>query len=197
MKTAAIAMFAVSSCCHAVSPAPLITETPNPNAPEQVRQQYGQLIGDWACQGENQQQDGSWQKSPGMATWSWYYVLDGYAVQDVWQPSKQASAGATMGTNLRTYDAENNIWNIVWTTTSNANLEQYRSAYRNKELHIYAERPASNVFPSHLMHITFHNISASHFDWKYESSGLTDGQTWQEFARLSCDRIPASTKTDS
>lgn len=186
MKLSPVILFFITFTATAA--APLITDKPVPDAPEAVQQQYGQLVGHWLCESESRQQDGTWQKSPNKATWSWYYVLDGYAVQDVWQPSGQ-SPGAAMGTNLRSYDAENNIWNVVWTTTSNPTLEQYRSAYRNGELHIYAERPASASFPSHLMHITFHNISDDHFDWKYESSGLTDGQNWTEFSRLSCDRI--------
>lgn len=194
MRPVVLAALILSIPSFAITPAPLVTETLGENAPEQVQQQYGQLVGHWACKGENRQQDGSWQASPGMATWSWYYVLDGYAVQDVWQPPKEAPPSAAMGTNLRTYDVANNIWNVVWTTTSNANLEQFRSAYRNEQLHIYAERPASGSFPSHLMHITFHDISDDHFDWKYESSGLTDGQNWTEVSRLSCDRQSPESK---
>lgn len=62
---------------------------------------------------------------------------------------------------------------------------------------MYAERAASELFPSHLMHITFYNISEEHFDWRYESSGLTDGQTWREVSRLSCKRSQGGTDPDS
>ena len=166
------------------------TLKPNAAAPEEV-QQFGQLVGSWQCTGENLQQDGTWQESPGVSTWEWYYVLDGYAVQDVWLPDTEANPNASQGTNLRTFDPETGIWDVVWTTQNVPTIEKYRAAYRNDEAHIHAERPATKVFPSHLMHITFHNISDGHFDWKYEASGLTDGQNWQEQARLSCDRVGA------
>ncbi len=166
----------------------IATLEPNPAAPVEV-QQFGQLVGSWQCRGENLQPDGTWQESPGVSTWNWYYILDGYAVQDLWIPDTEASPNASQGTNLRTFDPETGIWDVVWTTQNVPAIEKYRAAYRNDEIHIYAERPATKVFPSHLMHITFHNISEDHFDWKYEASGLTDGQNWQEQARLSCDRV--------
>ncbi len=167
--------------------APLIADGPNPNAPEEVKQ-YGQLAGHWQCKSFNLQPDGNWAESPGLATWSWYYVLEGYAVQDVWLPDRNANAAAPMGTNLRTFDPGTGLWEMVWTTQQVPRLEKYRASYRNGEIHMYAERPASASFPKHLMHITFHNIGETHFDWKYESSGLTDGKNWREVARLSCDK---------
>ena len=88
---------------------------PNPKAPDAVREEYGQFVGSWSCQGYNRQQDGRWQASPGRATWNWYYVMDGFAIQDVWIPST-ASTGGALGINLRTYDAESANWQMVWAT---------------------------------------------------------------------------------
>lgn len=187
MRAIAIPLLVLTGLTRAAT-APLIAEGPEPDAPDALHQ-YGQLVGHWACSGENHQPDGSWKKTPGKATWSWYWVLGGRAVQDVWKPSPEAPATASMGTNLRTYDAESGTWHVVWTTIANPHMEVYRSAWRNDALHIQAERPASSNWPAHLAHITFHNISDDHFDWKYESSALTDGQNWQEVSRLSCDRV--------
>ena len=182
---------ALLASAGAVSAGGIASTAANPDAPAEV-QQFGQLVGSWQCKGENLQPDGTWQASPGTSVWDWYYVLDGYAVQDVWRPHTSGNPNAAQGTNLRTYDPETGIWDVVWTTQNVPAIEKYRAAYRNDEIHIVAERPSNQFFPSHLMHITFHNIDEDHFDWRYEASGLTDGQNWQEQARLSCDRVRAS-----
>lgn len=153
--------------------------------------QYGQLAGDWQCTSESLKQDGSWVKSPGTATWSWYYVLGGHAIQDVWQPPSDAGPDAAVGTNLRIYDVETGLWRMVWTTAKQADFDTFRASYRDGEILIYGERPQTAAFRAHLARITFHNIGERHFDWKYESSGPADGRKWREVVRLSCDRIPA------
>ena len=169
------------------APAVLVSNGPHPDAPEALME-YGQLVGNWQCKDHNLQQDGSWKESPGIATWSWYFMLDGHAVFDVWRPAPNAAGKVFSGTNLRTYDADTGIWNIVWTNTSSARIEAFQSSFRNDSIHITTERQASATFPKHMMHITFFNISEDHFDWKYESSPVTDGQNWREVSRLSCDR---------
>ena len=177
-----IPVFAVAS-----NPAPLVSDGPHPDAPEALME-YGQLVGNWQCKSHGLQPDGSWKEAEGVNTWTWYFVLDGHAVQDVWQPSANADGKVLPGTNLRTYDAETGIWNVIWTLTSSPRIESFISSYRNDTIHITTERAASATFPSHMMHISFYNISDGHFDWKYESSPLTDGQNWREVSRLSCDR---------
>jgi len=116
-------------------------------------------------------------------------VLDGRAVQDVWKPLANADGQVLQGTNLRTYDAETGIWNVAWTISSSARIETFISSYRDGVIHISAQRAATGVFPAHMMHISFYNISGQHFDWKYETSPLTDGKNWSEISRLSCDRV--------
>ena len=152
---------------------------------------FGQLEGHWSCTSESRQADGTWAAGTGKGTWSWYYILEGYAVQDVWLPDRKANPGAAMGSNIRTYDVANARWDVVWTTQQAPAFERYKAAFRNGEIHMFAERPAGGGFPSHLMRITFHNFTADHFDWRYEASGLTDGKNWQEQSRLSCDRMPS------
>ena len=159
---------------------PLTHAGPNENAPPEVKQ-FGQLAGHWSCVSETRQADGTFKTVPGIATWSWYYILEGYAVQDVWLPDRQQNAQAPMGTNIRTYDAVNGWWDVVWSTQQAPAFERYRASYRNNELHMFAERPANGGFPRHLMRVTF-------LDWRYEASGLTDGLNWQETSRLSRDR---------
>ncbi len=167
----------------AAGPVPIVSPGPNPEAPKQV-QQYGQLQGSWSCVGTNLQPDGTWQSSGPAATWSWYYVLDGYAVQDVWKPA----AGA-VGTNLRTYDAEADKWYMVWATSAQARFDEFEATFDDGNIVMTGDRWARGSIPQHAARITFHNISKQRFDWKYESSPPVDAKTWTEMFRLSCARI--------
>jgi hypothetical protein len=179
-------MCLMSGALHA-TPVALSAPAAHPDAPAEL-QQYGRFVGSWYCQSEARQADGSWQKTPGRATWSWYYVLDGHAIQDVWQPSPEVVPAAAVGTNLRIYDAEAGVWRMVWTTSRQSYFDTFRAIERDGEILMYGERPKTAAFAAHLARITFHNIGENHFDWKYESSGPADGRQWREVARLSCDR---------
>ena len=187
MKYLSILLLIFPVFALAGTPAALVTDGPHPDAPEALME-YGQLVGNWQCKSLSPQPDGSWKQAEGLNTWTWYYVLDGRAIQDVWKPTANADGKVFPGTNLRTYDAETGIWNVVWTIASSARIEPFISSFRNDIIHITTERAASATFPAHMMHISFYNISEQHFDWKYESSPLTDGQNWREVSRLSCDR---------
>jgi hypothetical protein len=167
---------------HAGESAALVASGPNANAPEQV-QQFGQLMGNWSCQGSAPQPDGSWQDSPSRAAWTWYYVLDGFAVQDVWKPGNPK---APMGTNLRTYDAETDSWLMVWATQTQARFDHFTATFQDGQIVMLGDRWARPAFAAHKARITFFNIDETHYDWKYE--GSTDGETWSEQSRLDCDR---------
>ena len=168
----------------AAQTASLVATDPNPDAPEAV-QQFGQLQGNWSCLGSSRQPDGSWKPGEHPATWSWYYVLDGFAVQDVWKPGNPNGA---MGTNLRTYDPESQSWNMVWATTGQARFDHFTASYEDGNLVMRGERWARAAFQAHDSRITFHNIGAQHFDWKYETAALQGEQQWNEISRIACDR---------
>lgn len=187
MKKLYFLLHLFSASLTAGVPADLVSAGPHPDAPEGIME-YGQLVGSWQCKGFRLQPDGSWKEAEGVNTWTWYFVLDGRAVQDVWKPRANTEGQVFQGTNLRTYDAETGIWNVAWTISSSARIETFISSYRDGVIHISAQRAANGVFPAHMMHIPFYNISGQHFDWKYETSALTDGKNWSEISRLSCDR---------
>ena len=184
---AVIAFGCLAAAAAPATPVPLSAQGAHPEAPDEL-EQYGQFVGSWRCAGQSLQPDGKWQKSPGLATWTWYYVLDGHAIQDVWHPATEAGPDAAVGTNLRIYDAEAGLWRMVWATATQSHFDTFRATYRDGEILMYGERPPSKAYGAHLARITFHNIDARHFDWKYESSGPADARRWREVARLSCDR---------
>ena len=162
----------------------------NPEAPAGVAQ-YGQFEGTWKCAPAFRNAKGEWQESPARPTWVWHYVLNGHAVQDVWIPDPEnAPPTAAMGTNLRVYDAENDRWDMVWTTESLGAFQVFQARMVDGEIVMHGDIEAGQR-PAHLARITFHNIGKQHFDWKYEASAPGDGENWQLQSTLACDRAPA------
>ncbi len=166
---------------HATS---LLFSGRNPDAPAGV-DQYGQFAGTWECVPASRQPDGSMLESEFRPTWIWSYVLNGAAVQDTWIPDPEAPAG--MGTNLRVYNPEHDSWEMVWTTESMGGFQSFTAKLSDGNMVMHGDLPAG-TFPAHLARITFHNIQADHFDWKYEASAPGDGESWQLQSTLSCDR---------
>ncbi len=98
MKHIPYLMLLISTIATASAPAALIGDGPHPDAPEALME-YGQLVGNWQCKSLSPQPDGSWKQAEGVNTWTWYYVLDGRAIQDVWKPTANADGKIFSGTN--------------------------------------------------------------------------------------------------
>lgn len=151
-------------------------------------QQYGQFVGTWRCTPAFIDANGEWQTPPTRPTWVWHWVLNGTAVQDVWMPDPDtAPQAAVMGTNLRVYDPEEDRWDMVWTTETLAGFQRFTARMENDEIVMHGAIPAGQR-PAHDARITFHDIQAERFEWKYEASAPGDGENWQTFSTLSCER---------
>lgn len=159
---------------------------PNPEAPSELKQ-YGRLVGEWSCSQSSLQPDGSWKDAPALATWTWFYTLDGHAVQDVWQTPPELGGG--VGTNIRVYDPEQNQWDVVWTTNTLKVFDRFVARFENGDIVMHGDLPnRAPGPPAHKARITFHSIQADSFDWRYDASGPNDGTQWAEQARMHCDR---------
>ena len=178
-----IVAFALVAATVSLQP---LSEIPADDASDGVDAGFGQLVGPaWNCQGSSAQPDGSWKDGPGKATWLFQYALEGHAVQDFWYPP--AAAQGAPGTNLRTYDAENDRWYMVWATAQQARFDHFEATVADGMIVMTGRRWARQAFPEHDSRITFYNMSDTHFDWKYESAATSDGP-WQEISRIACDR---------
>lgn len=186
----------LSACANRAATLPsgsIHTNGPNPDAPAAVNQ-FGQLVGNWSCQGENRGQDGTWNPAPAPARWDWYWVLDGYGVQDVWQPGTSGpNAPLRVGTNVRLYDAKTQQWNIVWGTAAQSFWEDITATWQPDERMVMSmQRPKGPVFPAHAVRITFFNITRKTFDWTYEFAKpgtAVDADGWTVTSKLFCSRI--------
>lgn len=166
----------------------------HPDAPPET-EQFGQLVGVWECMNVanvNGQWIAGWP-----ATWVWKYILDGFAVQDLWfqaeenLPPPSANLGHDLaGTNVRIYLPARQKWEIAWFVNSkNANGQS------NSTLYIEAEYKDGQIIMhpknqsgDRIRRIVFHNITQDSFDWKSEISE-DGGETWQAQFKIEAKRL--------
>ena len=84
---------------------------PNPNAPPQLAQ-FAFLIGNWTCEIRVKRPDGGFDTHT--ATLIGRYVLDGYAIEDVYRQWNEAGELIRFGATYRSYDARANSWVMKW-----------------------------------------------------------------------------------
>jgi len=161
------------------APAAFNPGTLNPNAPPETAQ-FGQLVGQWTIRDENRQPDGSWVEGAG-AEWNWYYVLDGYAVQDDWiAPIPNAPDGGPSmqyGTNLRIYNPQAQQWEMAWTSSTGPSIATFTATQEGDSLVMLGIFAAGR--PNR---ITFFDITENTFEWKLEIQ--QQNESWQEMYRI-------------
>ena len=95
----------------------LAASAPNPEFGDRLAL-FGQFLGDWEFEGAWHHADGSSLRAKG--EWSFSWILDGRAIQDVWMaPSREERrrTGAPLigyGTAVRCYDPGLDAWRVTW-----------------------------------------------------------------------------------
>ena len=145
--------------------APTAYGTLSPTAPVET-EHWGQLAGAWQCVVSTPAGGDSTTTSE--ATWTWRYVLDGHAVQDVYA----SRSSAFRGTGLRIYHPHRGEWEISWiansqTTDSTSRVSQFTATSTRDE--VVMRR--ANGDPT--WRTVFHDIQRDRFSWYSEPSGQT------------------------
>jgi hypothetical protein len=166
---------------HAAGPAPGLGEAANV---------YGWLVGSWDVRAVDHLPDGTRLERAG--EWHFAWVLDGWAVQDVFiVPTRrvQRETGAAgprvrYGTTLRLYDSATGAWRITWYNPSSG-----------VEARLAGRRAAGAVVQEGwmddgtAMRWSFVDVAANAFTWRGETSADA-GRTWRLDAEFFCRRAP-------
>lgn len=134
--------------------------------------QFGRYIGNWNIADSTLSQDtGQWEPGAG-ARWN-FVCLGGTAVQDFWLPPD-----GKVGTNLRTWNAETESWDIAWTITGMPGFAHI-GAKQDEAGNIVMEyvRPV----PEPNRRITFLPPDSQGWDWKLE---MFINEQWVEVYRI-------------
>ena len=137
--------------------------------------QFGRYVGNWDIRDWQLDQDGqTWNEGQG-ARWNFACLGSGTAIQDFWLPPD-----GNVGTNLRTYNAETETWDIIWIINTLPGFSHI-TAKMNDDGDIVMEYVSP--IPDPLRRITFFPPDDTGWNWKLEFSSDA-GESWTEVYRI-------------
>lgn len=159
---------------------------PGPKAAAELSR-FAFLIGKWRCKAKLKRDEGTWENLT--AIWQGRYILDGYVIADEFRMTTPGGELLVLGMNFRCYDAKDKSWNMKWLnalagTWVELGPEELGGMKADEKAITYSmkEPVAAHVFTR----ATYTSISENHFTWRGERSN--DGQVWEEFLVIECDR---------
>ena len=146
------------------------------------------MLGKWEITDSSLNQQGQWQAGNG-ASWHFYTILNGYAVQDDWVApaldKPEPEAGRQYGTNIRIFNPKENRWEMAWASVKGQQVDTFTAIEQDGAIIM------SGQFNGNTSRITFYNIEANKFDWKLELQQANE--TWLEVYRIQGKRAVKST----
>ena len=129
-------IWAMSLTAHGV----ICDQTPSLNAPEDTSQ-FHFLIGQHVVKLHAWTGHAWTPPRPVNAKWNGWYGLEGMAIYDEWIDPDPQRGG--LGVNVRTFDAQESVWKMMWVSTSGLQVQDLRAQERDGVLtmwQIYPER---------------------------------------------------------
>jgi hypothetical protein len=146
---------------------------PNPAAPPET-EQFSFIIGKWDCKTRFMDPQGEYRE--GKATWTGYYILDGWAIQDDWV-STRPDGTKSYGTNIRSFNPETGKWDNRWLPSGTLQWKYFEAEQQGETMVMTGKgRDARGEFVDRN---TFHDISENHWRWRKDRS-YDGGETWIE-----------------
>jgi len=145
------------------------------------------LLGEWEITDSSLNQQGQWQAGNG-ASWHFYPILNGQAVQDDWiapaldQPEPEA--GRQYGTNIRIFNPKETRWEMAWASVKGQKVDTFTAIETDDAIIM------SGLFNGNTSRITFFDIQANSFAWKLELQ--QPDKTWLEVYRIKGKRVVKS-----
>lgn len=147
---------------------------PNPKAPKETAQ-YAFIIGTWDCKTRFMNAEGGY--SEGSATWTGSWILDGWAVQDVWVES-DTDGTVFYGTNIRSFNPKTGKWDNRWLPQVTLQWKYYESEQRGDTM-VMTGGEGKDSRGAFIDRNTFYDIGDNGWKWRKDRS-YDGGKTWIE-----------------
>ncbi|MEZ5473284.1 MAG: hypothetical protein R3E90_16060 [Marinicella sp.] len=138
-----------------------------------------ELIGNWKVEDSSVNAQGEWQTGQG-ASWHFYPILNGHAIQDDWisPPLTQAEPanGRQYGTNIRIFNPKENRWEMAWASVKGQKVDTFVATEQDRKIIM------TGLFNGQNSRITFYDIKKDSFNWKLEFQ--QSDQSWHEVYRI-------------
>ncbi len=137
------------------------------------------LLGHWQITDSSKTPKGQWQAGQG-ATWHFYPILNGHAVQDDWVSPPlnvtEPKGGRQFGTNIRIYNPVEQRWEMAWASSKGQKVDTFTAEEKEGQIIM------SGLFSGKESRITFYNLEANTFEWKLEYKQAN--ASWLEVYRI-------------
>lgn len=154
---------------------PALAGGPNPAAPEETAQ-FAFIVGEWNCITRFMKPDGSGHNE-GRATWTGYWILDGWAVQDDWV-SDLGQGKKGLGTNIRSFNPETGLWDNRWLAAGSLQWSWFSSEQVGDTM-VMTGGGGTDAFGEFIDRNIFHDIEEDSWSWRKDRS-YDGGETWIE-----------------
>ncbi len=146
----------------------------NPEAPPETAQ-FDFFIGEWECTMKTMRPDGQGYGER-KASWTAYYILDGWAIQDEWV-STAGQGGSGFGTNIRSFNPKTRKWDNRWLSSGSLQWKYFESEMVGDTMVMTGEGvDPRGVFVDRN---TFYDIEKDSWKWRKDRS-YDGGESWIE-----------------
>lgn len=167
-------LFAIAAIAHEAPVAGFGTHSPE--APAETAQ-FSFIVGEWDCKTRSMQPDQSVVDGPD-ATWTGYYILGGWAIQDDW--AAPGPGGKLFhGTNIRSYNPETKKWDNRWLAAGSLQWKYYEAEKVGGTMVMTGGEGVDGQDRRFVDRNTFHEIEADSWKWRKDRS-FDGGKTWIE-----------------
>ena len=151
---------------------------------------FGQFVGDWEFDATWHLPDGGMRQAKG--EWSFGWILEGRAIQDVWMVPSRAErrrTGAPLigyGTTVRCYDPRLDAWRVTWNGVLDGYTTVLLAGPQGDAILLEGKDAHGNP-----MRWRFSEIAPASFRWQRVVS-KDDGKTWSLELEMVARRVAAS-----
>ncbi len=161
----------------------------SPDAPPETAQ-FAFLVGEWSCKTRGMGPDGGMQDGPD-ASWTGYYILDGWAIQDDWV-SPVPSGKLFHGSNIRSFNPKTSKWDNRWLPAGSLQWKYFEAEQVGDTMVMTGGEGVDGQERRFKDRNTFYEIGDRSWKWRKDRS-FDDGENWTEgVAHIQC-----SAKTDA
>lgn len=147
----------------------------NPAAPPETAQ-FAFLVGQWDCGVHTMNPDGKTFRDS-TATWTGYFILDGWAIQDDWVTGAP-DGNEFHGTNIRSFNPRTRTWDNRWLPSGSLQWT-YFEAKQVGETMVMIGGNGRDARGQYLDRNTFYDIQPDSWKWRKDRS-WDGGTTWVE-----------------
>lgn len=149
---------------------------PHPDAPPETAQ-FAFLIGPWDCTTRSMKPDGSG-FGEGSATWTGYWILGGWAIQDDWV-SPRPGGRVFRGTNIRSFNPQTSKWDNRWLASGSLQWSYFEAEKDGDTMVMIGGEGRDRAGRDYVDRNIFHDIRSDSWKWRKDRS-FDGGKTWIE-----------------